>query len=79
MHAMMGEGGLSHEQIASKLVYFGVDGVNTFQGPKTGVTPQIREKWAPFLIDATCVSHHLNLAVETMSKFPMVSCLEGLF
>jgi hypothetical protein len=44
MRALLGEGGLSYEEIASKLVCFGVDGVSTFQGSKMGVTTQIREK-----------------------------------
>ena len=44
MHALLGEGGLTREQIAGKLVSFGADGISTFQGPKTGVSTQIREK-----------------------------------
>lgn len=79
MHALLGEGGLSCEEIASQLVCFGADGVSTFQGTKAGVTTQIREKWAPFLIGASCVSHRLNLIIETLSKFLMVARLESLF
>lgn len=41
MDALIGGGGLSHEEIACKLVCFGVDGVTTFQGQRTGVTTQI--------------------------------------
>jgi hypothetical protein len=44
MHALLDEGGLTREEIASKLVCFKSDGVNTFQGSKIGVTIQIREK-----------------------------------
>jgi hypothetical protein len=73
------EGGLSHEQIASKLVCFGADGVSTFQGAKTGVTTQIREKWGPFSLGANCCSHRVNLVVENLSKYRMVSRLERLF
>ena len=43
------------------------------------MTTQIRDKWAPFLVGATCASHQINLVVETLSQYPMVSCLEGLF
>ena len=50
MLSLMGEGGLSAEDISSKLVCFGADGVSTFQGVKKGVTTQIREKWAPFVV-----------------------------
>jgi hypothetical protein len=79
MHALVGEGGLSREEIASKLVCFGVDGVSTFQGSKMDVTTQIREKWAPFNLGANCSSHRINLVVETLSNYPMVSRLESLF
>jgi hypothetical protein len=73
MHAFLGEGGLTYEEIASKLIYFRADGVSTFQESKTGVITQIREKWA------NCGSHGINLVVETLSNYPMVSRLESLF
>jgi hypothetical protein len=79
MHVLLSEGGLAREEIACKLVCFKADGVSTFQGPKTGITTQIREKWAPFSLGANCGSHRINLVVETLSKYPMVSCLERLF
>ena len=50
MLALMREGSLTREEIACKLVCFGADGVSTFQGHKTSVTTQIREKYAPFSI-----------------------------
>jgi hypothetical protein len=58
--ALISEGGLIREEIASKLVCFGVDGVSTFQGHKSGVTTQIREKYAPFTLDIHCFSHKMN-------------------
>jgi hypothetical protein len=79
MHVLLVEGGLSREEIASKLVCFGADGVSTFQGSKTGVTTQIREKWAPFTLGANCSNHRINFVVETLSNYPMVSRLESLF
>jgi hypothetical protein len=79
MHALVGEGGLSREEIASKLVCFGADRVNKFQGSKMDVTTQIREEWAPFSLGANCSSHRINLVVETLSNYPMVSRLESLF
>jgi hypothetical protein len=79
MHVLLFEGGLSCEQIASKLVCFKADGVSTFQGAKTGVNIQIYEKWAPFSLGANISSYRINLVVETLSKYPMVSCLERLF
>jgi len=77
--SLMGEGGLSREDIASKLVCFGADGVSMFQGTKKGVTTQIYEKWVLFILSASCTSHKINLVVETLSNYPMVSHLEGLF
>jgi len=38
MHALIDEGGLSHEEIASKLVCFRADGINMFQGSKSSVS-----------------------------------------
>ena len=64
MHALLDEGGLSHEEITSKLVCFRVDGISTFQGSEMGVTTQIREKWAPFNLGANCSSHRINLVLK---------------
>jgi hypothetical protein len=63
MLSLINEGGLIREVIASKLVYFGADGMSTFQGHKSGVTTQIREKYAPFTLSIHCFSHKMNLVV----------------
>jgi len=42
MHALIGEGGFSRDEIAFRLVSFGDDGVNIFQSPKSRGTTQIR-------------------------------------
>jgi hypothetical protein len=42
MNSMMKGGGLSKEKLFKKLLCFGVDGVNVFQGSKTRVTKQIK-------------------------------------
>jgi hypothetical protein len=78
MLALMGEGNPTREEIACKLVCFGVDGVSTFQGHKTGVTTQIREKYAPFSNGIHCFNHKMNLVVQTMSNYPMISRIESL-
>lgn len=77
MQSLMGEGGLTQAEIANKLLSFGSDGVNTFQGCKTGVATQIRDKWAPFSLGVKCCGHRINLCVETLSNFPFVSRLES--
>ncbi len=73
MSALLEEGGLTHKEITSKLVSFRIDAVLNFQGPKMGVTAQIRDKWAPFSLGASCASHQINLVVETLSNYPMVN------
>jgi hypothetical protein len=39
-------GSLTVEEIASKLLCFGVDGVVAFQGTKNGITKQIKQSYA---------------------------------
>jgi hypothetical protein len=41
MNSLLTQGGLQEKDLASRLVYFGVDGVNTFQGFRSGVIVQI--------------------------------------
>jgi hypothetical protein len=43
-------GGLLEFDLALKLICFGVDGVMMFQGSKTKVTVQLKEKHVPFLL-----------------------------
>jgi len=54
--------GLSMEELSKKLLCFGVDGVNMFQGVKNRVTKQIKDSWAPFSMDVHYVAHHINVA-----------------
>jgi hypothetical protein len=42
MNSLMTQGGLKEEKLASRLICFGVDKVNTFQGIKFGITIQIQ-------------------------------------
>jgi hypothetical protein len=42
MNSLMTQlGGLKEEELSTKLVYFGVDGINTFQGFKYRIIVQI--------------------------------------
>jgi hypothetical protein len=47
MEVVMIGGGLPQDQIAKKLICFGVDGANVFQGTKTSVIRQIYDNCAP--------------------------------
>ena len=79
MLSLLGEGGLSAEDISLKLVCFGADRISKFQGAKKGVTIQIQEKWAPFVTGASFASHRINFVVETLSNYPLVFQLKRLF
>jgi hypothetical protein len=67
MDALMISGGVPRNQIAEKLICFGANGVNVFQGTKSGVTKQIKENYAPHSIGVHCMSHRTNLVVQTLS------------
>ncbi len=72
-------GDLCQETIASKLIAFGANGVNVFQGIRTGViTVQLKEENAPFMISVHYMSHHINLVVQTLSKMGIVRKIEDV-
>ncbi len=50
MEGLMINCGLPRDQIAQKLICFRANGVNVFQGTKSGVTKQIRDNYAPHSI-----------------------------
>jgi len=50
-------GGLNKENLFKKLLHFGADGMNVFQGSKIKVTKQIKGSWAPFSMGVHCVTH----------------------
>jgi hypothetical protein len=43
-----------------------------FQGIKIGVTIQLKEYNAPFMIGVHCMNHRTNLVVQTLSKMGIV-------
>jgi hypothetical protein len=72
MEIFMIGGGVPKDQIAQKLICFGVDGVNVCQGTKSGVTMQIKDNYAPHSIGVHCMAHCTNLVVYMLSKLPLV-------
>lgn len=56
----------------------GCDGDSVFQGNRSVVTTQIRESVVPFLFGVYSMAHRTNLAVQVLSKLPLVSGLEKL-
>jgi imidazole glycerol phosphate synthase subunit HisF len=64
MEAWMIGGGVSRDQIAQKLICFGADGVDVFQGTKSsGVIKQIKENYAPQSIRVRYMAYCTNLVV----------------
>jgi hypothetical protein len=68
MNYLMTQGGLHEEDLASRLVYFGVDGISTFQGFKSRVIVQIQQQYVPFVTNVHCMAHKTNLAVQITPK-----------
>jgi hypothetical protein len=71
-------GGLVDSVVAKRLVCFGANGVSMFQGYKLGVTQQLKDQDAPFLLGVHCLVYRMNLAVEPLSNLPVVSKLDSL-
>jgi hypothetical protein len=61
MEALQNGGGLSFVVVAKKLLFWGADGVSTFQGIKIGVTKQINTNYAPYSIGVHCMIHNVIL------------------
>ena len=71
-------GGLDEEQIATKLLCFGVDGVAAYQGCKTEVSKQILKKFVPFMIAVHCCAHRLQLCAKVLSDLEIMEDCEEL-
>jgi len=50
-------GDLVSKTIASKLITFGVDGVDVFQVVRIGMIVQSKDQNAPFIIYVHCMTH----------------------
>jgi hypothetical protein len=64
--------GLSQQQLGEKLICFGTNGTAVFQGAKNGVIQRLKEGFTPFVIPVHDFSHCTNLAVEALSRLPIV-------
>jgi hypothetical protein len=60
--------GVGTEEIKSKLLSFGVDGITIFQGARTSVAKQLQTKDALFMVGVHCFAHCVNLAARTLSS-----------
>ncbi len=71
-------GGLLEFDLASKFINFGANGVLIFQGVKSGVTTQLKEKFAPYMLKVHCVAHQTNLVVQKLLKLLLVFKIEAM-
>ena len=55
--ALIEEGGLSREEIGKKLICFGADGINVFQGHHNECIIQMHDFYAPFY---ECIAWHIG-------------------
>ncbi len=77
MNSMMKGGRLSREELSKKLMCFGANEVNMFQGGKIKVTKQIKDSWAPFSMGVHCVAHYTNLVVKSLGDLTLIVKIEG--
>ncbi len=69
-----GFGGLFDHDLVIKVICCGANGAATFQGIKTKVITQLKEKSSPFCIHVHYVTHKTNLTTLTLSNMPSHSC-----
>jgi hypothetical protein len=64
--------------MGGKLVNVGCNGTSVFQGHRTNMTLQFKEKVTPFLNGVHCFAHETNLVMLTLSNLDLVCQLEGI-
>jgi hypothetical protein len=69
---------LIQEEIAKRLICFGVYGASLFQGYHIGMTFQLQEKYVPYMIGQHCMANMTNFIVQALSNLPMMAKLEDL-
>ncbi len=79
MEALTIGGGMLRNHLATKLICFGGDNVNVFQGTKFGVTKHIHNDYGPDFIRVHYMAHRMNLVVQILLVFPLVKHIENLF
>jgi hypothetical protein len=59
-------------------MFYGVNGVNVFQGCHIGVTIEIQSQFGPFMFNVHYMAHWKNLVVQTLLILPMINHSEGI-
>jgi hypothetical protein len=75
---MLDFGSLGVEKLVGKLVSIGCYKSSVFQGHRTCVTTQFKDKIVPFIIIVHCFAQQTNLMIITLSNVPLVHQLEGI-
>ncbi len=78
MDALKKHGGLFYVVIVAKLISFGFDGVNVFQGVRNGVTHQMQYMYSPHLGGIHCMVHCTNLVMQTLFQIPIMKSIKDL-
>jgi hypothetical protein len=76
--ALSSNGGLEATDLVGKLLCFSVDGASAFQGHKNGVVKQMKEKYAPFVLEVHCCAHKLNLCAKSLSNLGVMHAIEDV-
>jgi hypothetical protein len=64
MDALKEHGGLFNTNVVAKLMSFGANGVNVFQGVNNGVTHITKNKYSLHLKGIHCMAHYTNLSTS---------------
>ncbi len=79
MEALTIRGGMLRNHVTTKLICFGRDNVNVFQGTKFGVTKHIHNDYELESIRMHYMAHWVNMVVQTLLIFPLVKNIENSF
>ncbi len=64
MNALKEHGGFLNTNVVVKLMSFGANGVNVFQGVNNGVTHIMQNKYSFHLKSIHCMAHYTNLSTS---------------
>jgi hypothetical protein len=79
MEALQSERALTLNTITQKLLCFDANGINTFQGSKSGGMEQvIITNYVPYIYRVHCMAHRCNLVFQTLYIMGIVSTIEDL-
>ncbi len=72
IEALTIRGALNKKYMTKKLVSFGVDKVNIFQGTYNGVIVQIQKNYAPNMVGLHYMENHTHLVVQFIKHLSLI-------